>query len=136
MNDKITKNERENFLIVQGFFFLFLCIYTDVYYSVLNVVISCSSLSCLCVLSLSPPYSLRVRYWLWNKQSLLRVLICISNGWILTPPALAAWACYWSRSFILKRLVTERLLRKSKMTVPLLNWTHARVCVDVVTVFN
>ncbi len=51
MNDKITKNERENFLIVQGFFFL--RIYTDVYYSVLNVVISCSSLSCLCVFSVS-----------------------------------------------------------------------------------
>jgi hypothetical protein len=126
--------KERNFLIVQGFF-LSLSFYFIVMFITVYLMLS-YPVHPLLVHVLSPPYSLRVRYWLWNKQSLLRVLICISDRWILTPLALAAWACYWSRSFILERLVTQRLLRKSKMTVPLLDWTHTRVCADVVIVFN
>jgi len=52
LNDEIKKKrKREKFLIVQGFSFFSL--YTDVYYSVLNVVISCSSLVRLYSLYLS-----------------------------------------------------------------------------------
>lgn len=53
LNDKIKKmNKREKVSDCSRIFFSLS--HSDVYYSVLNVVISCSSLTCLCSISLLP----------------------------------------------------------------------------------